>query len=72
MVTVESREGKQAVSLPQHMPMSIYSQAYNVQDSGKNTISIVSEARKLVSSQTCGKRQLLMKNKGLSNSRLTS
>jgi len=65
MVTIRSREGKEAISLPQHMSMSIYAHAYNAQNSGKITISIVWETEKLVSSQTCGKRQLI-KNTGLS------
>lgn len=59
MVTVESRRGKWAVSLPQHMPMNIYAHAYNAQDSGNTTISIVWEAGKLVSSQTCGKKAII-------------
>lgn len=49
MVTIEIREGKQDILLPQHMPMSIYTHAYNEKDIGKAIISVVWEAGKLVS-----------------------
>lgn len=65
MDTVESREGKCAISLPQHMRMSVYAHAYNAEDSGKIIIFMVWEAGKLVSSQTCGKKAVINERKML-------